>query len=142
MVEIIVGALLSDAEGKDPFQDFLRCLAKHEQRQFLHSTLNFVSKKLAMIDMGVEVSSDSQSITSTCANLLKVVLSCNEEALAEHLSSWLTKSSTASTATLTAAVAALPQESRDTLLERSWQHFGDKLTIRHTPIIQQESEPR
>lgn len=43
---------------------------------------------------------------------------------------------------LRSATLALNDDSLQTLLERSWSNFGDKLHIKHKPIMQQESNVR
>lgn len=127
--------------------NLLNCLPNFEQRNFVLGSLGFLSGQC----LSATIISDDDSkwwlsdkeIVSAAAQLISLLLA-EKESRKTFLSVWLTGSSGAGIgdgiAIRRAAVAALAGDKTDieTILERSLQQFGDRLYIRHTPIMQQE----
>lgn len=81
---------------------------------------------------------EAQSVAGSIA-LLNSLVSLKETGFQEYLSSWLTRTPSTSVNILRASIAALPVDEQGIVLQKCWEQFGDKLYVRHAPIIQQES---
>ncbi|KAL1635545.1 telomere binding protein [Neofusicoccum ribis] len=123
----------------------LQKLRTHEQRQYLFSFLNILSKRILA---GPQVHEKDPGVaskkSSSSAALLQAVTS-SSDALKESLVAWLISpqsgNSSVSFATRRVAIATL-QSDEDRMckvMERSMEQFGDELFIKHTPILQQEA---
>jgi telomere length regulation protein len=125
----------------------LSTLPSFEQRNFIYSFLNLVSRHyLSSIVTSEDDSRWWQSdaeIVSAASGLIKLILS-TDEPRKSHMITWLTSSSGAGVgdgiSIRRAVIAALATEKNDieTILDQSLRQFGDQLYIRHTPTMQQE----
>lgn len=85
-----------------------------------------------------------KNVVSGVAALISKLLGDNVHHHKEYLISWLTESSGAGLgdgiSIRRAVVAVLSRDKSDiqVVLEKSLQHFGDQLYIKHTPTLQQE----
>ncbi len=124
-------------------QKLVNNLARHEQRHFLDSTLRAISKTFLPLrsDCWTEsiTNSDDKKTISGSAALLQALIAGESNGMKSRLCTWLTRNPPyVSTDLYRAAIAALPIEEVQTVLEGTWTQFGDKLYIKHTPIIQQQ----
>ncbi|KAK5165679.1 hypothetical protein LTR04_000991 [Oleoguttula sp. CCFEE 6159] len=163
----VVGAILDDLTLREGCnithtQALVHNMLSHEQRHFLEATLRLIGKRYirgrADQHNAATVLSPSTEL-SACTALLTWLIEGNS-GLKEKLVAWLTAPTTGvsdSVEVRRAAVAALateapmspPEPSSVTspddgterlqqVLESSMQQFGDQLSIKHTPIMQQE----
>lgn len=120
-------------------------LAPHEQRQFLNSTISYISKQcLGLIpETKDELVLKPSGTISGAARFINDLISENGF-LKDHIVSSLTSSAGSdmdgSLAVRRSVIAAISkdQERIQNLMERSIKLFGDQLYIRHTPTLQQE----
>ncbi|KAL1383696.1 telomere length regulation protein-domain-containing protein [Phyllosticta capitalensis] len=143
----IVGEILSDlirgpSSKADQLQFVLQKARAHEQRRFLLSALDWISKKLPSAQkIPKKETQDERTAISAAAALIAVITS-SSETTKEALVNWLTiEKSVASFATRRAALAALQTDGdrMAKVMERSMQQFGDEIFIKHSPIMQQEA---
>ena len=131
--------LLTKKAQASGFRELISALSRPHQRLFLLSTLNFVSKRYLPPHFNVESDSNRTSLVSACAALVLTFTSIESSNNAELLSSWIERCPNISTDMYRAVIIALPSKDQEALLERTWTQFGDKLFIRHAPMLQQES---
>ncbi|KAI9668893.1 MAG: telomere binding protein [Alyxoria varia] len=147
IVATVVSELLFKGKARTrELQRLIKALARHEQRHFLLSTLTYISERfLSHAADGVRHArnhdADKPAIEA-CAGLLDTVTSASNENVAEHLSSWLLKAHNAKTGLYRVIIAVMRPQQREDLLERVWHQFSDKLTIKHSPIMQQDAIAR
>ncbi|OTA69618.1 hypothetical protein K449DRAFT_461122 [Hypoxylon sp. EC38] len=140
---LVTGLLLQDVGGQAVFDKLLGSLPPLEQRKILGLILKLLSNKyLGNLD-GSSTTEDSP-IISAVAGALKVVVG-NDETRKSHLVDWLTGGTGAGIGEgcgirrAAVAVFAEDKECMTTILEKSLSQFGDKLYIRHAPLLQQEA---
>ncbi|KAI0378043.1 telomere length regulation protein-domain-containing protein [Hypomontagnella monticulosa] len=140
---LIVGLLLQDTQGQELFSSFLDHFPSLEQRKFLNSTLKLLSDKyLSALDDSD--TTEESPIICAATGALRLVIG-NDEARKGHLVTWLTSGSGAGIGEgywiRRAAVAVFSEdkESMATVLEKSLAQFGDKLYIKHAPLLQQDA---
>ncbi|SLM40090.1 Telomere length regulation protein, conserved domain [Lasallia pustulata] len=118
----------------------------HEQRTVLYSMIRIVSKRCLSADEPVNFSDTQASNKSTIGGLtgLLAALTQDSPALKDALVEWLTGISGGgiphSNDTHRAVIAAIApdHERTEAILQKSLQLFGDKLYIKHTPVLHQE----
>lgn len=144
--EILDSLLLPSISDPVAFQELLSSLPSTEQRNFLYTCLKIASKEYLSSEVTTEANSkwwQSDTVTvSAVAGLINLILN-QEDIRKQHLVSWLTISGAGvgeGVSIRRAAVAVLTGDKNmmEILLEKNLQQFGDKLYIRHTPILQQE----
>lgn len=117
-------------------------LARFQQRQFLNSILNMIEKQFFPLQStNYEVTDltlkEKNFIVGSIA-LLHTFVSTENTGYKEYLVSWLVRSPAVSVNLVRAVIAALPSEEQENVLQKCWEQFGDKLNVRHAPVIQQE----
>ncbi|KAF2146871.1 uncharacterized protein K452DRAFT_242030 [Aplosporella prunicola CBS 121167] len=146
--ENVVGEVLSQflTAGSNSMQTLLTLLVKlraHEQRQFLLSTLDFISKKFLNVNSSQteDLRNTPGTMTGCIAFLVQIV--SGSDVLKESLVSWLTgiAGATGSPALRRVAISAIQNDEARIVkaMERSMEQFGDELYIKHAPILQQEA---
>lgn len=125
-------------------------LQDHEQRQFFVSLLHFLSRTMIP---PVPSASDITSLVNTprevavVAAFLQDLISCSQH-LTNALIEMLIRDPAAifgtSSFLLRATIAALQSsdDALETLVEKTLKRFGDRLYIKHTPVLQQEIAAR
>ncbi|KAI1128440.1 telomere length regulation protein [Nemania abortiva] len=141
--QLLYKLLLQDDVDKKIFSKLIDSYPLSEQRKVLFLILKLLSDlHLASIDDN-EATEDYPTIWASVSVLQLVV--ANGDAQRSNLVAWLTSASGAGVgegcSIRRAAVAALAdnKESITEVLERSLSLFGDKLYIKHTPVLQQEA---
>ncbi|OCL15150.1 hypothetical protein AOQ84DRAFT_329877 [Glonium stellatum] len=127
-------------------QTLLPKLAPHEQRQFLNSTISYITKQYFGLipETKDELVLKPSKTISGAACFINGLISDNEF-LKDHLVSLLTSSAGSdmdgSLAVRRSVIAAISndRERIQNIMERSIELFGDQLYIRHTPTLQQEA---
>lgn len=122
------------------YQALAAQLVRFQQRQFLNSVLGLIMKKLIPAQsFGFENdTTDNKLSIARSSAMLQTLVSIENSGYQEHLSSWLTRGTSAPFALFRASLAVLPEDETETVLQKSWEQFGDKLFVRHGPVIQQE----
>ncbi|KAI1415814.1 telomere length regulation protein-domain-containing protein [Hypoxylon sp. FL1857] len=140
---LITGLLLRDVDGQAAFEKLLGFSPPLEQRKTLGLILKLLSDKyLSSLDGSSPTKEDT--IISAVAGALRVVVG-DDETRKSHLMDWLTGGTGAGIgegcAIRRAAIAVFSEdrESMTAILEKSLSQFGDKLYIRHAPLLQQEA---
>ncbi|KAI9714983.1 MAG: telomere binding protein [Chrysothrix sp. TS-e1954] len=139
---VLEAHLLGSRSRVDELQSLISRLARHEQRYFLHCTMNYVCTDCLPRKSLVEPKGDSEirdGLIPGCVALVDAVISAPDTALRSMLSDWLLKSPGVGVEMYRVALAALPEDERAKVLQKSWEQFGDDLYIKHTPIMQQEA---
>ncbi|KAI9680020.1 MAG: telomere binding protein [Caeruleum heppii] len=144
--EVCSGLLRDYQDLGTKLQACVSSLQDYEQHKFFNSLLRLLPKRLPHPD-----GSSSDDPTWWLQNTTKIggaaaLLSClaREGGRKDDLVDWLTSTSGGGVgediAIRRAVVAAVAtdEERLHTVLERSLQHFGDKLYIQHTPVLHQE----
>ncbi|KAI0459314.1 telomere length regulation protein [Xylaria acuta] len=141
--ELLHNLLLQDGADKKIFCKLINSYPLPEQRKVLLLLLKLLSDLyLNSIDSS-DLNKDHPTIWASVGVLQLVI--ANNDAQRSNLVAWLTSASGAgvgeSCGIRRVAVAALAdhKESILTVLERSLNQFGDRLYIKHTPILQQEA---
>ncbi|KAH0562622.1 hypothetical protein GP486_002700 [Trichoglossum hirsutum] len=144
--QVCSSLLLEDEEQWAKLRALQSQLPAHEQRNFLYSLLRVIGKRHFKSGKASDKDSwwlEDVDVVSGAAALLHGVVG-NSESLKENLVVWLTNTWGGGVGEAIgirrAAIAAIAQD-EDTVqevLEKSLQQFGDKLYIKHTPILHQE----
>jgi len=119
-------------------------LARFQQRRFLNSVLAMVTKQFLPLQSAnyevtiTNLTLQEKNFTSGTIALLHAFVAIEDTGYKEYLVSWLLRSPPTSVNLFRAAVASLPADEQDNVLQKCWEQFGDKLNIRHAPVIQQE----
>ncbi|KAK8162833.1 telomere length regulation protein-domain-containing protein [Phyllosticta citrichinensis] len=145
--EHIVGEIISDLVGgpsskPTQLQRLLQKTRAHEKRQFLFSTLDWISKKHPGAQRASKMETEKEQKALGGASALIAVLISRSESMKDALVNWLSSENcVGSFLVRRAAIAALQtDEDRMTkVMERTMEQFGDELFIKHTPIIHQEA---
>ncbi|KAI9887053.1 MAG: telomere binding protein [Watsoniomyces obsoletus] len=129
--------LVGEASSWSQLQKLLRSISRHQQRQFLHSVLRLLSKRLPT------KCNPASNQPSAAAALLAGIVEENNF-LKDTLVEWLTGTSSGGSLNVTVSIAAIAALSTDhervqTILIKSLQNFGDKLYIKHVPMLLQEA---
>lgn len=144
--DVIVARIVSVIPRQDDAQHtWLRCLLatldRFAQRQFLISTCNWLSKEIPVSDPSqVHSASADPSIVGAVAALLRFICSEQNSHLETELVAWLSRKPLVPVGLYRACVICLSPAHVQQVMETSWQLFSDKLTIEHTPILQQEGK--
>ncbi|OTA93893.1 hypothetical protein M434DRAFT_72349 [Hypoxylon sp. CO27-5] len=140
---LITGLLLQDVGGQAVFDRLLGFLPPLEQRKIFSLTLKLLSDKY-LSNLDGSSPTEETPIISAVAGALKVIVG-NDETRKSHLVDWLTGGTGAGIGEgcgirrAAVAVFAEDKECMTTILEKSLSQFGDKLYIRHAPLLQQEA---
>ncbi|KAI0135324.1 telomere length regulation protein-domain-containing protein [Daldinia grandis] len=140
---LITGLLLRNVESRETFENLLGSLPPLEQRKVLNLTLKLLSDKYLGSIHGTSEIKDASVIQAT-SGVLKVIVG-NDETRKNHLLNWLTSGSGAGIGEgygiRRAAVAVFSDDKEfiTTVLEKSLSQFGDKLYIKHAPLLQQDA---
>ncbi|KAK7540773.1 telomere length regulation protein-domain-containing protein [Phyllosticta citribraziliensis] len=145
--EHIVGEIISDlvADPSSKSTQLQRLLQKtraHEQRQFLFSTIDWISKKHLGAQRVSKMETEKEQRALSGASALIAVLISSSNSMKDALVNWLSSENcVGSFLVRRAAIAALQtDEDRMTkVMERTMEQFGDELFIKHTPIVHQEA---
>ncbi|KAF2186905.1 hypothetical protein K469DRAFT_749330 [Zopfia rhizophila CBS 207.26] len=135
-----------NAESTKIFEEFLRKMKAHEQRQYLNAIISCIAKHYfgSVVETRQDVPLNSLPTISGAAALVHGLIKKNEP-LKDHMVSVLTKSTISSLDDSLAArrsvIAALTQDSEklQNIIEKSLRLFGDSFYIVHTPLLQQEA---
>ncbi|KAI0486470.1 telomere length regulation protein [Xylaria cf. heliscus] len=141
--ELLQRLVLQDGVNKEVFRKLVNSYPLPEQRKVFLLLLKLLSDfYLNSIDNS-NVNEDYPTIWASISVLQLVI--ANNDTQRSNLVTWLTSVSGAGVGEgcgiRRVAVAALAdhKESISTVLERSLNQFGDRLYIKHTPILQQEA---
>jgi telomere length regulation protein len=146
--ETLDGLLLLDAIDASLFLDLLGSLPSTEQRNVLYAILKIASKEYFSLETTTEANSkwwqSDMAAISAVAQLVNLVVDHND-GRKQHLVSWLMASGAGigegvAIRRATVAVLARDKSTMELMLEKNLQQLGDKLYIRHTPIMQQEGQ--
>ncbi|KAL9120891.1 MAG: hypothetical protein Q9187_002558, partial [Circinaria calcarea] len=144
---VFIRPLIEDANKGRACRPLLNSLAIHEQKTVLQSTLRILSKIDTPSTQSMNGSSATADITAKTVRgmaALLVTVMGSQVQLREALADWLTSTSGGSigvddnTRRATTAVLAQDQELFESTLSKLLQLFGDKLYIKHTPVLHQE----
>ncbi|KAI0890169.1 telomere length regulation protein-domain-containing protein [Annulohypoxylon maeteangense] len=143
--KLITGLLLQDIDSLPLplFEKFLGFFPPLDHRKILGLILKLLPDKYLNTVDGSDPTKDAKLI-SAASGVLKTVVG-NDEARKTNLISWLTSGSGAGIGegygVRRAAVAVFSddKESMVVILERSLAQFGDKLYIKHAPLLQQDA---
>ncbi|KAI1756471.1 telomere length regulation protein [Xylaria castorea] len=141
--ELLHKLLLQDGADKEIFCTLINNYPLPEQRKVLLLLLKLLSDLYLNSIDNSDLNQDHPTFWASVGVLQLVVT--NNDAQRSNLVAWLTGASGAGVGEgcgiRLVAVAALAdhKESILTLLERSLNQFGDRLYIKHTPILQQEA---
>lgn len=151
VVSVVSESMLFERGTEEQYFELVSGLSTWEQKHFLTSLMAYLEMKLsATASSGssprsktAASGSEETPLTRRIAGAAAVLqrLFPDNIPLQDHLVEQLLKKSF-STALVRASIAALPLDQARTLVERSWNQFGDKLCIKHKPIVQQESNAR
>ncbi|KAK6954110.1 hypothetical protein Daesc_004072 [Daldinia eschscholtzii] len=140
---LITSLLLQNAENHETFEKLLSSLPSFEQRKVLNLTLKLLSDKYLNYLNDTNVTEDTP-IIQAAAGVLKTITG-NDETRKNHLLNWLTSGSGAGIGEgygIRRAAVAVFSEDKEfmvTILEKSLNQFGDKLYIKHAPLLQQDA---
>ena len=141
---VISGLLLKGKPRTGDLQCLIKALPKHEQRHFMVSTLTYISETILPYSSDDRTHASGHDAEKTAievsAGLLKTTVSASNENMAEHLSSWLFKSFQAKTGLYRVIIAAMQPQQLEDVLDQVWHQFSDKLSIKHSPIMQQDGK--
>lgn len=140
LVHTVLEHLISGQMQQQLYQCLIASLTSYEQRHVLLSTLRIISTNYLPSSISSESQIVGSSSISASSALLKYLLNGSPQ-LGDDLCNYLT-STPSSIYLARVAIAALPLEQTEKLLQKVWEQFGDKLHIRHDPILQQESTAR
>ncbi|KAI0854338.1 telomere length regulation protein-domain-containing protein [Daldinia vernicosa] len=140
---LITGLLLRNVESHGTFENLLSSLPPLEQRKVLNLALKLLSDKyLSSIHDTSEII--DAPIIQAASGVLKAIIG-DDETRKNHLLDWLTSGSGAGIGEgygiRRAAVAVFSDDKEfiTTVLEKSLSQFGDKLYIKHAPLLQQDA---
>ncbi|KAI1470067.1 telomere length regulation protein-domain-containing protein [Daldinia caldariorum] len=140
---LVTGLLLQNAEHRETFESLLSSLPSLEQRKVLTLTMKLLSNKYLSSINDTNVT-EQTPIIQAASGVLKTIIG-NDETRKNHLLSWLASGSGAGIGEgygiRRAAVAVFSddKEFMATILEKSLSQFGDKLYIKHAPLLQQDA---
>ncbi|KAI1474999.1 telomere length regulation protein-domain-containing protein [Daldinia eschscholtzii] len=140
---LITSLLLQNAENHETFEKLLSSLPSFEQRKVLNLILKLLSDKYLNSLNETNVTEDTP-IIQAAAGVLKTITG-NDETRKNHLLNWLTSGSGAGIGEgygIRRAAVAVFSEDKEfmvTILEKSLSQFGDKLYIKHAPLLQQDA---
>ncbi|KAI2781829.1 telomere length regulation protein-domain-containing protein [Daldinia loculata] len=140
---LITGLLHRNVESHETFENLLSSLLPLEQRKVLSLALKLLSDKyLNSIHDTSEI--NDAPIIQAASGVLKAIIG-NDETRKNHLLNWLTSGSGAGIGEgygIRRAAVAVFFDDKDfitTVLEKSLSQFGDKLYIKHAPLLQQDA---
>ncbi|KAI1652912.1 telomere length regulation protein-domain-containing protein [Daldinia decipiens] len=140
---LITGLLLQNVESHETFEDLLSSIPPLEQRKLLSLTLKLLSDKyLSSIHDTSEIK--GAPIIQAASGVLKAIIG-NDESRKNHLLNWLTSGSGAGIGEgygIRRAAVAVFSDDKDfiaSVLDKSLSQFGDKLYIKHAPLLQQDA---
>lgn len=150
-VSVLSESMLFQSSREKDYFELVAGLSTWEQRHFLTALMSYLEVKLSSTTSSASSQQPGEATNGAkstqeiyriagAAALLQQLLA-ESISLQEHLVEQLIKKSF-STVLVRASLAALPLEQLRTLMERSWNQFGDKLCIKHKPIVQQENNAR
>ncbi|KAI2463615.1 telomere length regulation protein-domain-containing protein [Annulohypoxylon bovei var. microspora] len=140
---LVTGLLLQDVDNRVVFEKLLGLFPLLEQRKILGLILKLLSDKYLNTVDGSNATKDTAIISATSSVLRAVV--GNTEAQKNNLINWLTSGSGAGIGEgcgirrAAVAVFSNDKDSMMTILEKSLSQFGDKLYIKHAPLLQQDA---
>lgn len=142
MEQVIDSLVLEKSASLPKFHSLIELLSRYEQKQFLLSTIRLLSRRFSLDGPSINKCTDSkdgegigQAIRNSAA--LITSLMTPRTIIENEMGEWLTSTPCSNNLART-ILAALAAESRQKVLDTSWGHFGDKLRIKHSPILQQE----
>ena len=143
-----MATIVSDLALKLPrhtahLQRLVQVLKPHEQRKFLLATLNFIAKHYIPLEpITSQTNAESgRKIVASCAALVKIIVSANEEPMGGYICEWLQQAPNVSVNLCRSAITATSKDAREMALELVWTKFSDQLLIKHAPIVQQDGRP-
>lgn len=151
LVEIVTQMMVFDRGLDSEYYELIKALPSWEQRHFLTALITFLELRMSN-KSAIIAGTDTTGITNGnaagterkriagAAALLKDLIRDAQSLQAELMEQLLSRPFTLPL--VRASIAALPSDQLRTLMERSWNQFGDKLSIKHKPITQQESNVR
>lgn len=144
-MKILLAELISASDDGQSFRSMFGGLAHLEQRKVLFAMLKQITEThLDSLDYA-DVSA-GKGIVSASAGVINRLIA-DDATLRSHLITWLTSSTGAGlgdgVGIRRAVMAVLSQdkESITTVFVKSLNQFGDKLYIKHSPMLQQEGSP-
>ncbi|KAK7531064.1 telomere length regulation protein-domain-containing protein [Phyllosticta citricarpa] len=143
----IVGEIISDlvrgpSSKPAQLQRLLQKTRAHEQRHFLFSTLDWISKKHPGAQRASKMETEKEKKALSGASALIAVLISSNDSMKDALVNWLSSENCVSSFLSRRAALAALQNDEDRMvkvMERTMEQFGDELFIKHTPMIQQEA---
>ncbi|KAI1207993.1 telomere length regulation protein-domain-containing protein [Annulohypoxylon truncatum] len=141
--KLITDLLLQDVDNQTLFERLLGFFQPLEQRKILSLILKLLADKYLNIIDDSDATKDT-AVISAASGVLKAVVG-NDEARKNNLINWLTSGSGAGIGEgcgiRRAAVAVFSddRESMVAILEKCLSQFGDKLYIKHAPLLQQDA---
>ncbi|KAK3065945.1 hypothetical protein LTS18_002211, partial [Coniosporium uncinatum] len=135
------------SDSIDCIRRLVRSCRAHEQRQVLSSVLVFIGQRLLRDGPAVSFDSPEPGTSPRIQGAVAMMRSLigENEALKDHLVACFTGKSNSSAIgssevrRVTLAALADDEDRLETVMEHSFQQFGDQLFLKHTPMLQQEA---
>ena len=143
LVEEVTNAFILAKDGSlADYVDLVKHLQDYYRKAYLESLVHFLEKHKPHVDkMGSrskqENGAEQKEIPISGGSALMSALLTNIPPLTETVSEWLIKNNTSIDIQRT-CIAALSEQARLKILRATLELFGDKLYIKHTPMIRQE----
>lgn len=122
-------------------RNLLEALDHSAQRRFLISTCNWLSKRISISDQSqTHPASANSEVIGGAAALLRFICFEQNSHLETELVAWLSRKPLGPLGLYRACVVCLSPAHTRQVMEAAWQLFSDKLSIEHTPILQQKGK--